>query len=74
MIIEEVKKFEDPSGDVWKYVFHFKDAIAEAVLYRYGTFAERTVMCVSVQSGCPVGCVFCGTGKKFIRNFQLLII
>lgn len=63
-----VKKFEDPSGDVWKYVFHFDDAIAEAVLYRYNTFADRTVMCVSVQSGCPVGCIFCGTGKKFIRN------
>lgn len=67
-MIEEVKKFEDPSGSVWKYVFHFKDAIAEAVLYKYGTFHERTVMCVSVQSGCPVGCVFCGTGKKFLRN------
>lgn len=64
----EVKKFEDPSGNVWKYVFHFEDAIAEAVLYRYGSFKERTVMCVSVQSGCPVGCTFCGTGKKFIRN------
>lgn len=62
----EVKKFEDEN--VWKYVFHFKDAIAEAVLYRYETFTNRTVMCVSVQSGCPVGCVFCGTGKKFIRN------
>jgi len=67
-MIKEVKKFEDPSGSVWKYVFHFEDAIAEAVLYKYGTFHERTVMCVSVQSGCPVGCVFCGTGKKFIRN------
>lgn len=67
-MIEEVKKFEDPSGDVWKYVFHFEGAIAEAVLYKYGTFHDRTVMCVSVQSGCPVGCVFCGTGKKFIRN------
>ena len=67
----EVKQFADPSGNVWKYVFHFEDAIAEAVLYRYGTFKERTVMCVSVQSGCPVGCVFCGTGKKFIRNLTI---
>lgn len=64
----EVKKFEDPSGNVWKYIFHFDDAIAEAVLYKYNSFAERTVMCVSVQSGCPVGCIFCGTGKRFIRN------
>lgn len=66
----EVKKFEDPGGNVWKYVFHFPDAIAEAVLYKYGSFSERTVMCVSVQSGCPVGCIFCGTGKKFIRNLH----
>lgn len=65
----EVKKFSDEN--VWKYVFHFENAIAEAVLYRYNTFSERTVMCVSVQSGCPVGCVFCGTGKKFIRNLTI---
>lgn len=55
-------------GNVWKYIFEKKDAIAEAVLYRYGSFIERTVICCSVQSGCPVGCTFCGTGKKFIRN------
>lgn len=60
--------FEDIDQNVWKYVFHFQGAVAEAVLYRYNTFEERTVLCVSVQSGCPVGCIFCGTGKKFIRN------
>lgn len=64
----EIKKFADPEGNVWKYIFHLDGAIAEAVLYKYGSFKERTVMCVSVQSGCPVGCTFCGTGKKFIRN------
>lgn len=65
----EVKKFPSSEGNVWKYVFHFdENTIAEAVLYRYGSFAERTVMCVSVQCGCPVGCGFCGTGKRFIRN------
>jgi 23S rRNA (adenine2503-C2)-methyltransferase len=31
-------------------------------------------MCVSVQSGCPVGCTFCGTGKKFIRNLSRIEI
>ena len=59
---------EDSAQNVWKYIFHFKGAIAEAVLYRYNSFDERTVLCVSVQSGCPVGCTFCGTGKRFIRN------
>jgi len=66
----EVKKFESSEGNVWKYVFHFENAIAESVLYRYGTFSERTVMCVSIQSGCPVGCTFCGTGKNFIRSLS----
>jgi 23S rRNA (adenine2503-C2)-methyltransferase len=54
--------------NVWKYIFESDNTIAEAVLYRYESFENRTVICCSVQSGCPVGCVFCGTGKKFIRN------
>ena len=60
--------FPSSEGNVWKYVFDFGDAMAEAVLYKYEDFYTRTVICCSVQSGCPVGCVFCGTGKKFIRN------
>lgn len=63
-----VKRFDSSEGNVWKYVFDFGDAIAEAVLYRYDSFQKRTVLCISVQSGCPVGCKFCGTGKQFIRN------
>lgn len=63
-----VKVLESSEGNVWKYIFYFNDAIAEAVLYRYNSFEERTVICCSVQSGCPVGCSFCGTGKRFIRN------
>jgi len=43
-------------------------AVAEAVLYKYPTYEERTVICCSTQSGCPVGCRFCGTGEFFIRN------
>lgn len=67
-MLKDVKVFESSEGNVWKYVFILNDAVAEAVLYRYGSFEERTVICVSVQSGCPVGCTFCGTGKTFIRN------
>jgi 23S rRNA (adenine2503-C2)-methyltransferase len=55
-------------GNVWKYVFSNETHIAEAVLYRYNSFKERTVICCSVQSGCPVGCTFCGTGSKFVGN------
>ncbi len=45
-----------------------KGAVAEAVLYKYPTYQERTVICCSTQSGCPVGCRFCGTGEFFVRN------
>lgn len=62
------KVFESSDGNVWKYVFTGEDYVAESVLYRYDDFMERTVICCSTQSGCPVGCKFCGTGNKFIRN------
>lgn len=68
---QSVRRFDDPREHVAKFVFTKDDAIAEAVLYRYPTYAERTVICCSVQSGCPVGCVFCGTGKKFIRSLTV---
>ncbi len=62
------KIFESSDNNVFKYVFTTEDMVAEAVLYRYGDFYERTVICCSTQSGCPVGCRFCGTGNKFVRD------
>lgn len=62
------KVFESSEGNVFKYVFRENDYVAETVLYKYGSFYERTVICCSTMSGCPVGCKFCGTGNKFIRN------
>lgn len=83
----EVKVFESSDTNVKKFVFempeketyygdngnciHLDKAIAEAVLYRYGSYKERTVICCSIQSGCPIGCTFCGTGKFFIRNLTM---
>lgn len=64
----EYQVFNSSEGNVWKYVFTSDDMVAEAVLYRYEDFYKRTVICCSTQSGCPVGCKFCGTGNKFIRN------
>lgn len=55
-------------GNVLKLVYTKDDAIAETVLYKYPAYRERTVICCSVMSGCPVGCRFCGTGDFFIRN------
>lgn len=63
-----VKKVESSNEDVIKFIFTKDDAIAEAVLYRYPTYKDRTVMCVSTQSGCQMGCTFCGTGKFFNRD------
>lgn len=66
----EIKKFASSEENIIKYVFNFGNAITEAVLYKYGGYYKRTVLCISVQSGCPVGCIFCGTGNKFIRNLN----
>src|SRR5574344_536530 len=64
----KIKIFKGENENVKKYVFTKSDAVYEAVVYKYGSYLDRTVICCSVQSGCPVGCVFCGTGKKFVRN------
>jgi len=65
----DVERFESSNKNVIKFVFK-NDSIAESVLYKYNTYEERTVICCSTQSGCPVGCTFCGTGKKFLRNLD----
>ena len=65
-----VKCFDSSEGNVFKYVFTGVDYVAEAVLYRYEDFYKRTVICCSTMSGCPVGCKFCGTGNKFVRNLS----
>lgn len=67
----DLKIFEGQNENVKKYVFTKKDAVYEAVVYKYPDYKTRTVICCSVQSGCPVGCVFCGTGKNFIRNLSI---
>jgi 23S rRNA (adenine2503-C2)-methyltransferase len=65
---KKIEKITGQNPNVCKYVFTQKDAIAEAVLYKYPTYAERTVICCSTQSGCPIGCRFCGSGDYFVRN------
>lgn len=64
----DVKIFESKEKNVWKYVFSSDKKCYEAVLYKYNDFYERTVICCSVMSGCPVGCKMCGTGNQFIGN------
>lgn len=63
-----VQRIDSSDENVSKYVFDFGNAVAEAVLYKYPTYEERTVICCSTQSGCPIGCRFCGAGDNFVRN------
>lgn len=65
-----IKELKSSNENVSKFIFDFKDAIGEAVLYKYPTYEERTVICCSVQCGCNVGCTFCGTGKQFVRSLS----
>jgi 23S rRNA (adenine2503-C2)-methyltransferase len=62
-----VRQSEASDGTV-KTLFHTGDGRAvEAVLMRYRD--GRRSVCVSSQSGCPLTCTFCATGRmKFARN------
>jgi len=66
----DMKVFESSEKNVWKYVFTNEQIVLESVLYKYETFEKRTVICCSVQSGCKIGCTFCGTGKNFIKSIS----
>lgn len=64
----EIRRINDAEARVSKFIFTNETAVAEAVLYRYPDFETRTVICCSTQSGCPIGCRFCGAGDHFVRN------
>lgn len=65
---KETIRFNSSNENVCKYVFKNTDAVAEAVLYKYPTYLDRTVICCSTMSGCPMGCRFCGAGDHFVRS------
>lgn len=68
------KIYNSSDANVSKFVFEskaeamLKPIAVESVLYKYKSYKDRTVICCSTQCGCPVGCVFCGTGKFYVRN------
>jgi 23S rRNA (adenine2503-C2)-methyltransferase len=64
-----VHQAESRDGTV-KTLFHTQDGRpVEAVLMRYRD--GRRSLCVSSQSGCPLTCTFCATGRmKFGRNLS----
>ena len=63
-----IQRIDSSENDVCKFVYTTDDAVFESVLYKYPTYEERTVICCSTMSGCPVGCRFCGAGDYFVRN------
>ena len=64
----DINRVVSEESTVEKFVFTKDTAVAESVLYAYPDYASRTVICCSTQSGCPVGCRFCGAGDYFVRN------
>lgn len=64
----DIKAIQSSDANVAKYVFTSATAVAESVLYKYPDYQTRTVVCCSTQSGCPVGCRFCGAGDSFVRS------
>lgn len=68
MTWDHIERVDSSDENVSKYVFTAGDAVAETVLYRYPDYQTRTVICCSTQSGCPVGCTFCGAGEAFVRS------
>jgi len=66
-MFDKIETIESAETSVKKLVFTRSDAVAEAVLYKYPTYENRTVICCSTMSGCPVGCRFCGAGDYFVR-------
>lgn len=69
-MFDDIKVIQSQETSVKKLVFTNESAVAEAVLYKYPEYTDRTVICCSTMSGCPVGCRFCGAGDFFARNFS----
>lgn len=69
-MFDNVQVVQSEEVSVKKLVFTRDDAVAETVLYKYPTYKDRTVICCSTMSGCPVGCRFCGAGDFFVRNLH----
>lgn len=69
-MFDDIKVIQSAEVSVKKLVLTKANAVAETVLYKYPTYEDRTVICCSTMSGCPVGCRFCGAGDFFVKNFS----
>jgi 23S rRNA (adenine2503-C2)-methyltransferase len=67
---DNIRRINSSDKNVAKFVFEMGTAVAESVLYKYPTYEDRTVICCSTMSGCPIGCRFCGAGDNFVRSLN----
>ncbi|GIV66227.1 MAG: 23S rRNA (adenine(2503)-C(2))-methyltransferase RlmN [Chloroflexota bacterium] len=65
--LEPIQVLHSSDRETTKTLFNLPDGKAiEAVLMKY---EKRRTLCISTQSGCAMGCVFCATGQMgFKRN------
>lgn len=65
--IRLIRESVSPDKDTVKALFKLHDDITiETVLMKHRD--GRNTICVSCQSGCPVACAFCATGKLGLRR------
>ena len=67
VIKEQISKIDGTT----KFLIQFKDEkTVETVLMFHGgkSLKERKTLCISSQIGCPMGCVFCATGKMGLKR------
>jgi 23S rRNA (adenine2503-C2)-methyltransferase len=65
--LQKLKSVKSDDKTCEKFLFQLKDKERiESVLIKE---KKRTTLCISTQVGCPLGCLFCATGKMgFKRN------
>jgi len=62
-LVERLKSKDDSE----KFVFELEDG--ERIESVFIPTKERQTLCISTQAGCPMGCLFCATGKiEYKRN------
>lgn len=64
--LDPVQKYSSSDGHTHKTLFKLQDGnFVETVLMDYD---QRRTLCISTQSGCAMGCVFCATGQMGFRR------
>jgi 23S rRNA (adenine2503-C2)-methyltransferase len=67
--LNPIRSSQSIDGETLKILFHLPDGRPiETVRMRY---EKRRTLCISTQSGCAMGCVFCATGQMgYSRNLS----